>query len=89
VIEGKHEEKADEHGFISRQFVRRYMLPEDVKQEEVQCSLSSDGVLMVNAPRETKEALANEKKIPIMQTGQPAITKNPKPDEAGDVPKKE
>lgn len=27
VVEGNHEEKQDEHGFISRHFVRRYVLP--------------------------------------------------------------
>lgn len=27
VVEGKHEEKQDEHGFVSRQFSRRYNLP--------------------------------------------------------------
>lgn len=27
IVEGKHEEKADEHGFVSRHFVRRYQLP--------------------------------------------------------------
>lgn len=27
VVEGKHEERQDEHGFVSRQFVRRYQLP--------------------------------------------------------------
>lgn len=27
VVEGKHEEKQDEHGFVSRHFTRRYMLP--------------------------------------------------------------
>lgn len=26
VVEGKHEEKQDEHGFVSRHFVRRYVL---------------------------------------------------------------
>ncbi|CAG4965218.1 unnamed protein product [Parnassius apollo] len=27
IIEGNHKEKQDRHGFISRQFVRRYALP--------------------------------------------------------------
>lgn len=27
IVEGKHEEKQDEHGFVSRHFQRRYMLP--------------------------------------------------------------
>lgn len=29
VVEGKHEEKQDEHGFVSRQFSRRYNLPSE------------------------------------------------------------
>uniref|UniRef100_A0A0K8WH18 Protein lethal(2)essential for life n=1 Tax=Bactrocera latifrons TaxID=174628 RepID=A0A0K8WH18_BACLA len=27
LVEGKHEERQDEHGFVSRQFSRRYLLP--------------------------------------------------------------
>jgi len=73
VVEGKHEERADDHGFISRHFLRRYKLPEDVKEENVACNLSSDGVLAVTVPREVKELEANERPIPITQTGQPAI----------------
>ena len=51
LIEGKHEEKPDEHGFISRQFQRRYLLPDGVRPEDVQSSLSSDGVLTVSAAK--------------------------------------
>lgn len=29
IVEGKHEEKQDEHGFVSRQFSRRYQLPSE------------------------------------------------------------
>ncbi|MCH1922748.1 small heat shock protein, partial [Shewanella sp. A3A] len=49
VIEGKHEERTDEHGFISRQFTRRYKIPKDVDQEAIESNLSSDGVLTLKA----------------------------------------
>lgn len=51
VVEGKHEEKQDEHGFISRHFVRRYVLPKDVELNNITSSLSSDGVLTISAPK--------------------------------------
>ncbi|RWS01947.1 protein lethal(2)essential for life-like protein [Dinothrombium tinctorium] len=66
VIEGKHEEKKDEHGFISRQFTRRYMLPRDVEHEKVMSSLTPDGMLVITAPKKVAEAVeANVKNIPI------------------------
>lgn len=67
VIEGKHEEKEDEHGYISRQFSRRYALPEGVNPESVTSQLSADGVLTVKAPRKMVEG--NERVVPITQTG--------------------
>lgn len=51
VVEGKHEEKQDKHGYISRQFTRRYKLPENVNLEAIQSSLSSDGILSIAAPK--------------------------------------
>lgn len=51
VIEGRHEEKQDEHGYISRQFSRKYQLPKDVEEEKISSSLSSEGVLTVTAPK--------------------------------------
>jgi len=73
VIEGKHEEKEDEHGHIFRHFVRRYMLPKNSKADEIQCHLSSDGVLQIQIAREVKELGGNERRVPIAHTGQPAI----------------
>nr|AMY63177.1 heat shock protein [Antheraea yamamai] len=69
VVEGKHEEKKDQHGYISRQFTRRYALPEGCTPETVESRLSSDGVLTVIAPRKVPEALEGERKVPISQTG--------------------
>ncbi|CAH2245059.1 protein lethal(2)essential for life-like [Pararge aegeria] len=68
IVEGKHEEKKDDHGYISRQFVRRYALPENCDPDTVESKLSSDGVLTVTAPRKPS-ALKNERKVPIQQTG--------------------
>lgn len=68
VVEAKHEEKEDEHGYVSRQFVRRYALPEGTKSEEVISELSSDGILTVSAPRKV-EPVKGERVVPITQTG--------------------
>ncbi|KAJ8707446.1 hypothetical protein PYW08_010698 [Mythimna loreyi] len=68
VIEAKHEEKEDEHGFVSRQFVRRYALPEGTESEDVVSQLSSDGILTVSAPRKV-EPVKGERVVPITQTG--------------------
>lgn len=71
TIEGKHEEKEDEHGYISRHFVRRYVLPKNCHVDKVQSSLSSDGVLTITAPTIEKMEVEH-KSIPITQTGEPA-----------------
>uniref|UniRef100_A0A171B2D1 Alpha-crystallin a chain-like protein n=1 Tax=Triatoma infestans TaxID=30076 RepID=A0A171B2D1_TRIIF len=71
VVEGKHDERSDQHGFISRQFTRRYKIPENVDKTALVSNLSSDGVLTLKAPKITspeKEA----REIPITQTNAPA-----------------
>lgn len=68
VVEGKHEEKKDQHGFVSRQFTRRYLLPEGCEMDKVESRLSSDGVLTVLAPRKAS-AVQGERLVPIAQTG--------------------
>lgn len=80
TIEGKHEEKPDEHGFISRHFVRKYILPEDCDVQKVQSSLSSDGVLSIFAPKKPDVKQVAYKQIPIIRTG-PAVKNENKPAE--------
>lgn len=63
VVEGKHEEKEDEHGSISRHFIRKYKLPEEYDLSTVRSNLSSDGVLIITSTKKTPES--NEKEIPI------------------------
>lgn len=68
VVEGKHEEKQDEHGLISRQFIRKFKLPESIHSDAVESRLSSDGVLTVLAPVKV-DAVKGEKAVPITHTG--------------------
>lgn len=59
---------------ISRTFKRRYKLPENVKDDQLVCDLSSDGVLIIRVPRmvEAHHDPATVKVLPIHQTGKPA-----------------
>ncbi|XP_072396307.1 protein lethal(2)essential for life isoform X2 [Diabrotica undecimpunctata] len=77
LVEGKHEEKQDEHGYIMRHFVRRYVLPQTHDAENVVSSLSSDGVLTVSAPKKTEKPVASERVVPITQTGPAKSTVTP------------
>ncbi|XP_053676613.1 protein lethal(2)essential for life-like [Anopheles nili] len=70
VVEGKHEERQDEHGFISRHFVRRYVLPDDHDPKDVVSSLSSDGVLTITAPKKALQPapeVVYERTVPIQR----------------------
>lgn len=69
VVEGKHEEKQDEHGYITRQFTRRYALPEGCNPDAVESRLSSDGVLSIIAPKVAPQLKSSERAVPISQTG--------------------
>ncbi|PNJ76047.1 CRYAB isoform 16, partial [Pongo abelii] len=66
----------DEHGFISREFHRKYRIPADVDPLTITSSLSSDGVLTVNGPR--KQVSGPERTIPITREEKPAVTAAPK-----------
>ncbi|XP_055623462.1 protein lethal(2)essential for life-like [Toxorhynchites rutilus septentrionalis] len=70
TVEAKHEEKQDEHGYISRHFVRRYILPAGHNHNDIVSSLSSDGILTITAPRKTWPA-AETRTIPVVKTGKP------------------
>ncbi|XP_010168657.2 alpha-crystallin A chain-like [Antrostomus carolinensis] len=51
-IHGKHSERQDDHGYISREnSPRRSRLPANVDQAAITCSLSSDGMLTFSGPK--------------------------------------
>jgi len=72
IIEAKHEEKKDEYGWISRQFMRKYMIPEQCDIEQLTSNLS-DGILTIIVPRKDKMNQQNERSNKTEQTGKPAI----------------
>jgi HSP20 family molecular chaperone IbpA len=49
-VDAKHEEK-EEGKFVSRQFSRKYTLPEGCEAGKVNSNLSSDGILVISAPK--------------------------------------
>ncbi|KAA8586420.1 heat shock protein beta-1 [Etheostoma spectabile] len=64
-ITGKHEERKDEHGFVSRTFTRKYTLPSTANVEKVSSSLSPEGVLTVEAPLIRPAIECSETTIPV------------------------
>ena len=60
-VEGKHEERPDEHGPISRHFLRKYTLPEDVMVDRVASSITAEGILCIEAPKKVFEIKLLEK----------------------------
>ncbi|XP_023304374.2 heat shock protein 67B1 [Lucilia cuprina] len=75
VVEGRHDDKEDGHGVISRHFVRKYMLPKGYDPNDVLSTLSSDGILTVKAPPPppptAKNDEPNERIIEIQPTPGP------------------
>lgn len=68
-VHGKHEEKQDDHGCISREFTRRYELPKGFKVDDLTSSLSSDGILTLKCPHAPSLEGSNVRQIQIQQTG--------------------
>lgn len=70
TVHGEHEEKEDEHGYISRRFTRRYLVPKDFDSHHIASKLSTDGILSISAPK--MAAIENkERPIAITHTGEP------------------
>ncbi|KAG7471351.1 hypothetical protein MATL_G00123690 [Megalops atlanticus] len=68
-VHARHEDRQDEHGFISREFHRKYKLPAGVDPCSVTACLSTDGVLTISAPRKMADIV--ERSIPITREEKP------------------
>ncbi|XP_012234752.1 protein lethal(2)essential for life [Linepithema humile] len=72
TVEARHGQRKDNHGYISREFIRRYLLPRGYDIGHVKPSLSSDGILTITAPRLVLPA-PGERIVPVRRTYLPAI----------------
>lgn len=66
TVSGKHENKADDHGFISREFHRELTIPEDVDLDTMTSSITEEGVLTIRADLKDAEK-AVQKTIEIQK----------------------
>uniref|UniRef100_A0A2K5IPV9 Alpha-crystallin A chain n=1 Tax=Colobus angolensis palliatus TaxID=336983 RepID=A0A2K5IPV9_COLAP len=63
----------DDHGYISREFHRRYRLPSNVDQSALSCSLSADGMLTFSGPKiQTGLDATHERAIPVAREEKPS-----------------
>ncbi|XP_044252946.1 heat shock protein 27-like [Tribolium madens] len=63
VVEGKHGEKKDKDGSISRHFIRKCAIPSGFDVGKVQSRLYSDGILVVSVSRVDVKS----RKIPVVR----------------------
>ncbi|XP_019366042.1 PREDICTED: heat shock protein beta-2 [Gavialis gangeticus] len=84
-VAGQHPQKADRHGFISREFTRTYILPMDVDPLLVKATLSHDGILTIVAPRTGKEVKARVNEVQITRQEQPPGQAEPPEEGKGNV----
>ncbi|XP_051541316.1 heat shock protein beta-1-like [Myxocyprinus asiaticus] len=75
-ITGKHEERKDEHGFVSRCFTRKYTLPPGVDSEKITSCLSPEGVLTIEAPLPKPAIKGSEITIPVNTSSSAASGKS-------------
>ncbi|XP_074839508.1 alpha-crystallin A chain [Carettochelys insculpta] len=76
-IKGKHSERQDDHGYISREFHRRYRLPSSVDQSSITCSLSADGMLTFSGPKVRSHMDTNYSERPIPVSHEEKLTSAP------------
>jgi len=55
IVIGKHDERKDRLGLVSRQLTRRYELPDDVEPETIVSALTPKGILMIEGLKKVSE----------------------------------
>jgi HSP20 family molecular chaperone IbpA len=67
LVIGKHDERKDRLGLVSRQFTRRYQLPDDVEPETVVSALTPKGILIIEGLKKANQPKPDsERVIPVI-----------------------
>lgn len=66
IIKGKHEQKEDNHGFITREFTREFVIPENIDADGITSTLSEEGMLVIQGRAKGVEE-AKERVVTIEQ----------------------
>jgi hypothetical protein len=73
IVEGKHEERQDEFGFVSRQFSRRCTLPDEFDPDTIATFMNAEGKMTIKAMKPQPPAdETQERVIPIQREETPA-----------------
>ncbi|XP_078080167.1 heat shock protein beta-11-like [Mustelus asterias] len=84
LVTGKHEKKSDDgsgsYSYKYEEFRREFQLPEDVDAEALNCCLSQDGRLKVQAPRLALPTV-NERTVPVNITPETTTTPRLNPEQ--------
>jgi len=64
TVHAKHEEKQDNHGFVSREVTRIYKLPENCDPRSVTSTMNDQGILNIKVDKKALEA-PKETSIPV------------------------
>ncbi|CAG5116502.1 unnamed protein product [Candidula unifasciata] len=64
IVHAKHEEKQDNHGFVSREMCRKYKLPKECDPKSVISTMNSHGILNIKVAKKAIEP-PKETAIPV------------------------
>lgn len=92
IIDGKHEERQDEQGFVTRQFTRRCLLPEEFDPDTISTYLTAEGKMTIKAEKIKPQIDQTQVRvIPIQHVATEAPEPAPQPDsqkvEGGEISK--
>ncbi|UYV62058.1 HSPB6 [Cordylochernes scorpioides] len=66
VVHARHEERPDQHGYVAREFTRKFQIPPDIDPGSIRTRLDVDGVLIIEAPKSHPEGRIHDvREVPI------------------------